>query len=106
MEAHLSYEQVQTEHPELIPTLVEKIRKGRGKLRHTDPSTWKWYYLWHEGWPNGVTPEYSWTKVKEIQGLMLVALCGHSGSWSYLTKTPAIVSLNFLRRNSNLIIAR
>lgn len=103
MEIYRSYEQVQTDHPDLVPTLVRGIRKKRGKLRRTDPSTWKWYYLWGEGWPGGVFPDLYWMKAKEIQQLVLVALCGHSASWVSLTEIPTPVSQDYHRRNPGFI---
>ncbi len=44
MNTPITYEDA-LEFPEAVEQVVRKVRKGKGKLKDTDPSTWTWYFL-------------------------------------------------------------
>ena len=44
MNTHISYTEAM-DFPEAVGEIVRKVRKGKGKLKDTDPSTWTWSFL-------------------------------------------------------------
>lgn len=48
------YDHLAGAYPESVAQVVATIRKGRGRLKDTDPSTWDWhYFVWVCTSPNG-----------------------------------------------------
>lgn len=43
MNTPITYEDA-LEFPEAVEQVVRKVRKGKGRLKNTDPSTWTWYF--------------------------------------------------------------
>lgn len=46
MKANIAYAELHNQYPEIVDKLVVKVKKGKNKLRNSDPSTWEWGFDW------------------------------------------------------------
>ena len=97
MRLEISYADVSRNYPEIVNSIIEKIRNGKSKAKNDPPESFKWYYDCQAG-----RIKYSLDKSSSIQKIRVgIIITKNKSCWRSCKLLPTLPTIVFDAQRSH-----